>query len=85
MLYYDRIDVPEGIDANKISASKECDIYHYWYFFNYSFNFQPSVSNRCQHDLLVMFIKLSDIAILNNKGSDYHCIINLISKMRPKT
>ena len=22
MLYYDRIDVPEGIDVNKISASK---------------------------------------------------------------
>ena len=33
----------------------------------------------------MMLIKLSDIAILNNKGSDYHCIINLISKMRPKT
>ena len=84
ILYYDRIDVSEGIDANKTSASKECDIYHYWYFFIYSFNFQASVSNRC-HDLLMMSIKLSDIAILNNKGSDYHCIINLISKMRPKT
>ena len=29
MLYYDRIDVSEGIDANKTSASKQCDIYHY--------------------------------------------------------
>ena len=28
MLYYDRIDVPEGIDVNKTSASKECDICH---------------------------------------------------------
>ena len=25
-------------------------------------------------------IKLCDIAILNIKGSDYHCIISLISK-----
>ena len=28
MLCYDRIDVPEGIDVNKTSASKECDICH---------------------------------------------------------
>ena len=29
MLYFDRIDVPEEIDADKTSASKECDICHY--------------------------------------------------------
>ena len=29
MLYFDRIDVSEGIDVNKTSASKECDICHY--------------------------------------------------------
>ena len=27
MLYYDRIDFSEGIDINKTSASKECDMY----------------------------------------------------------
>ena len=32
MLCFDRIDVSEGIDINKTSASKECDICHYWYF-----------------------------------------------------
>ena len=32
MLDYDRIDISEGIDINKTNASKECDIYHYWYF-----------------------------------------------------
>ena len=26
MLQYDRIDIPEGIDVNETSASKECDI-----------------------------------------------------------
>ena len=26
MLYYDRIDVPEGTDFNKTSQSKECNI-----------------------------------------------------------
>ena len=38
MIYYDRIDVSDGIDVNKTSASKECDICHYWYFLNDSFN-----------------------------------------------
>ena len=28
MLYCERIDVSKGIDVNKKSASKECDIYH---------------------------------------------------------
>ena len=27
-----------------------------------------------------MYMSLKDIAILNIKGSDYHCIISLISK-----
>ena len=79
MLYYDRIDVSEGIDVNKTNASKECDICHYWYFLNYSFKFQPNVCSRC-HDLLMMPINLSDIAILNIKGSEYRHIISLISK-----
>ena len=32
MLYYDRTDVSEGSDINKISAAKECDISSNWYF-----------------------------------------------------
>ena len=66
MLYYDRTDVSEGIDVNKTSASKECDICHYWYFLNYSFKFQPNVCNRC-HDLLMMSMNFNDIPILNKK------------------
>ena len=79
MLYVDRTEVSEGTDVNKTSASKECDICHYWYFLNYSFKFQPNVCNRC-HDLLMMSMNLSDIAILNIKGSDFCCIISLIRK-----
>ena len=29
IIYYDRIDVSELIDANKTRASKECDVCHY--------------------------------------------------------
>ena len=32
MLEYGRIDISEGIDINKTSASKKRDICHYWYF-----------------------------------------------------
>ena len=79
MLYFARTDISEGTDVNKTSASKECDICHYWYFLNYSFKFQPIVCNRC-YDLLMMSMNLSDIAILNINCSDYRCIISLINK-----
>ena len=82
MLYYNRIDVPEGIDDNKTSAPKECDVCLFWYFLNFSFKFQPNVCNRC-HDLLMMSVNLSNIAILNIEGSDFRCIISLISKNEP--
>ena len=29
MLYIDRIHISEGIDVNKTSASKECNLCHY--------------------------------------------------------
>ena len=46
---------------------------------SYCFKFQPSFCKRC-HDLLMMSMNLSDIAILNIKGSYYPCIIRLITK-----
>ena len=63
MLYFDRIEVSEGSDVNKTSASKMCDIYHYWYFLIYSLKYQRNFCNRF-HDLLMMYMNLSDIAIL---------------------
>ena len=79
MLDYDRIDVSEGIDINKTSTSKECDICHYCYFLDKRFKFQPYVYNRC-HDILMMSINLNGIAILSINGSDCCCTINGISK-----
>ena len=32
MLRYQKIDASEGIDINKTSASKECELCHYWFF-----------------------------------------------------
>ena len=50
MLEYDRIDISEGIDVNKTSASKECDICHYWYSKDIGFKCEPYLCNGC-HDL----------------------------------
>ena len=79
MLYFDIIDVSEGIDINRTSRSKECDICHYWYFLDKRFKLQPDVCNGCR-DVLMMSMNLSNIAILNIKGADYCCIISGISK-----
>ena len=79
MLYYEGIDVSEGINVNKTSASKECDICHHWHFLDKGFKFQPDVCKGC-HNVLMMPIKLNDIAILNIRCVDYCCIINRISK-----
>ena len=43
MIYYDRIDVSEGIDVNKTNESKECDFCHYWCFLDKGFRFQTNV------------------------------------------
>ena len=79
MLCFDRIDVSEGVHVNKTSKSKGCDICHYRYFLNKCFKFQPNVCNRC-HDLLMMSMNLSDIAVLIIKSSDYCWIIDRINK-----
>ena len=79
MLYYDKIDVSEGIGVNKRIASKKCNISHYCYFLNYSFKFKPNFCNRC-HDLLMISIYLSHIATWNIKGSDYRCFNSSICK-----
>ena len=51
MLEYDRIDISEGIDINKMSASKECNFCHYWYFKDPGFKYEPYLYNDC-HDLM---------------------------------
>ena len=44
MLEYDRIDISKELDVNKTSASKECDICHFWYFKDIGFKYEPYVS-----------------------------------------
>ena len=51
MSYNDRIDVSEGSDVHKRSASRECIICHYWY-----------LCNGCQY-LLMISMNRNNISI----------------------
>ena len=62
----------------KTSASKECELCHYWLFKDIGFKFEEHVCNKC-HDLLTIAYSLKDIAILNAKGNTYRCILMGIS------
>ena len=79
MMQYDKIDISEGIDVNKTSASKKSGLCHYWFFKDIGFKFEEYVCNGC-HDLLTMTNSLKDIAILSAKGATFRCILMGISK-----
>ena len=70
MLKYDKIDISEGIDINKTSASKECDICHYWCFLDENFNYEPYLCNGC-HDLMQKAMNFNDVASVSIKRNDY--------------
>ena len=79
MLQYERIAILEGIDSDKSNKSVECMIYHYWYFKDIGFKYQPSVCNGC-HDFSMIVQKIDDFVILRVKGVDYRCCVFNMSK-----
>ena len=79
MLRYQKTDVSEGIDINKTSASKECELCHYWICKDIGFKFEKHVCNKC-HNLLTIAYSLKNIAILNAKRATFRCILMDISK-----
>ena len=70
MLEYNRIDISEGIDINKTSASKKCVICHYWYFKDIGFKYELYLCNGC-YDLMQKSMSFNNIAIVYVKGSAY--------------
>ena len=79
MLEYERIDISEAIDTNKTSASKECNICHYWYFLDKNFNYDPYLCNGC-HDLMQKAMSFKNVAIVSIKGNCYRIHFCYISK-----
>ena len=64
MLQYQKIDASEGIDVNKTSASKECELCHYWFLKMLDLNLKS------------MFI----MSILSAKGATFRCLLMGTSK-----
>ena len=79
MLEYDRTDISEGTHDKKLSASKECDICHYWYFKDIDFKYEPYLCNGC-HDLMQKAMSFNDVAIVYVKGSAYRIHFWYMSK-----
>ena len=79
MLKYKKIDVLEGIEVNKTSSSKECELCRCWFFKDIGFKFEENVCNRC-HDLLAMAHSLRNIEILKARGNTFRCLLRGISK-----
>ena len=78
MLYYNRIAISKGIDPTESNKSREYMIFRY-FFFNHGFKFQDYVCNGC-HNLKMLSVNISNIAIITVKNFDYCCIIHSISK-----
>ena len=70
MVEYNRIDIPEGLDVNKMSASKECDICHYCSFKDIGVKYVPYLCNGC-HDLMQKAMSFDYVVIFYVKGSAY--------------
>ena len=79
MLEYDRIDISEWIEVNKTSASKEQDIFHYWYFKDIGFKYEKYLCNGC-HDLMRKAMSFNNVAIVYVKGSAYKINFQYLSK-----
>ena len=46
MLQYEKMDVSQGIDVNKTSASKEYELWPYWLIKKVGFKFEEHVCNK---------------------------------------
>ena len=79
MLEYERIDISEGIDANKTNLSKEYNICHYWYFEDIDFKFEPYLCNGC-HDLMQKSMNFDNIAFVYVKRNAYRIHFWYMSK-----
>ena len=58
--------------------SKECDICHYWYFFDKNFKYEPYLCNGC-HDLMQKAMNFN-VAIVSIKGNNYRINFWYMSK-----
>ena len=80
MLYYNRVDISEGINPTKSNRSKECMICHYW-LFDHGFKVQDFLCNGC-HDLAILCFNIRDVAIITVKNVDYCYIFIALANLK---
>ena len=80
---YDRIDISEGIDVNKMDRSRECKFCHYWYFLNKHLSYGPFTCDGC-YDIVQRSTDFKDIAVVHIKKSAYRIYFQHMSKHQAK-
>ena len=83
MLKYDRIDISEGIDADKTNESRECKFCHYWYFLNKNFSYGPFTCDGC-YDMVQRSTDFENIAIVHIKKTAHRIYFQHMSKHKAK-
>ena len=82
MLEFDRIDFPEGVDANKTIELRGSFVCRNWYVLESNCRFQPKVCNG-YHSLMQKAMNFNEAAIASVKRNIYRILF--WSKMKPKT
>ena len=77
---YDRIDLSEGVDtaSNKL-VSRECSLYHFYYFLDKEFNYQKYLCNGC-HDMSMKAMSMQNLAIIYYRGNAYRVNFTFMSR-----
>ena len=83
MLKYDKIDITEGINIDKINKSRECKFCHYWYFLNKNFSYGP-LTCEGYYDIVQKSADFKSIAIVRVKKSAYRIYFKDISKHKAR-
>ena len=79
MLWYEKIDVSEGIDVNKTSSSKNVSFVTIDFLKMLDLNLKNMFVINV-NDLLTMAYSLKNITILSAKGTIFRCLLMGISK-----
>ena len=80
---YEKINISDGIDADKSDKSKECMLYHYWYFLDKNFSYGPCICDRC-YNMMQKCNKLKSISVIHIKESVYRICFLYMSKREAK-
>ena len=83
MLEYDRIDLVEGTDIDKINKSKERMLCHYWYFLNKNFSYGLYLFDGC-YNMTQKSIDSKNIDKYYVKGNAYRIHFWYMSKHKRK-